>query len=199
VGCATARSQTIAWWHRSGDRWEVVAEGTFERIQGQSLEAVVSSPIQNAQEHWARASVGNLYARPMAGDVVVPIEVEAQRKTRVSPLVVLNARELFSGDELTLKGEENLQRAASPFHGKKGRILVESHILRPGPRDNLRLQSELRARAVAQHLQNKMGWETEDIVTMGFGADNLRLGMTKREEMPWEKFEESVIIRLSPM
>lgn len=187
-------------------RWEVVGTGRVERLNGALAEATVTveadsadpSPFGHAHERLPLR--GNLYPRPMVGDVVVPVVAEVRQRPQLNPRVELNALELFdsSGEGLTASGREQLAEALARFAGASGRLLVEVHTRTPGNRVALRRASQLRADAVAQFAMRELGLASEQVVPVGFGSDSLENGFVEVPAWPARALSESVVLRILP-
>ncbi len=187
-------------------RWAVVGQGRVERINGALAEATVSVDAQSADDsphghvHPQLPLRGNLFPRPMVGDVVVPVLSEVRARPRVNPRIEIDAGTLFdgSGEALSEGGRERLAQAIRGFASASGRLLVEAHIRTAGDRRALRRVSQLRADAVAQFAMRELGVEPDRVVPVGFGSDGFTGGFVEVPAWPARAPLESVVLRVLP-
>jgi len=185
-------------------RWAVVALGRAERLNGSQVEGHVSVNSEAASwatmghAEWALPLRRNLYPRPMAGDVVVPVTREAALRPRIFPRLSFDAGRLFQGDDLSESGRGMLRAHLKKFSGASGRLLVEAHSQTPGDRTALRRETQLRAETVAQFVSREMGVDPERIVALGFGSDGLTTGSRDVPAWPDKPSDETIVLRVLP-
>ena len=167
-----------------GGHWATVAEGNAARASGDIVEGIAWAASDFGQQadsfgvpNAALTVEGNLFPRPMVGDYVVPVEKIVISKPRINPKVTLSVAGLFDGEELSEIGRNKIDSEMEKFSKAQGRLLVEVHAARPGDRNLLLYETQLRANLIAQHIATRTGLDRDKIVALGFGSDRLQAGM----------------------
>jgi hypothetical protein len=194
----------------SPGKWATVAKGLVIGRNGAVFEADVEAGPHSEENlgEVERVAVqsGNLYWRPMAGDYVVSVEKSIASKIQISPLIEMGVDELFAREragrlysfDLSEKGKTRLREEFERFRSLSGRLIVEGFLSRPGDRDDLRTESRIRAKSVADYLQQTFELQDDRIAAMGYGGDLLPTGMRPVARWPKRQIEEGIVLRLLP-
>ncbi|MGY3802946.1 OmpA family protein [Pigmentibacter ruber] len=190
-------------------KWVFVGKGNVTGINGNIVEAVISG-FSDIETQFGKIpaefiSSGNIYWKPMVGDTIFPVEKHINRKIAISPRVEIPFQDLFiSSDlnqysyEISKQGEDILKEKFSQFKKLNGRILIESFILTSGNREQLRIESLIRAQSVSKYLANLYNIESNQIVTIGYGNDWLQSGLQPIKGWPNNNITSGIIIRMLP-
>lgn len=153
----------------------------------------------------ALAQSGNLYWHPMVGDVVMPVRTQILNTLRVTPRLQFSFRELFEmrsngsySFNLSESGRQKLRENFGVFKSLNGRLLIEGAVNSRGVRSDLRLQSQMRAKAVAQFLVHDFNLEADKLVVLGNGSDGLPTGYVQIPKWPGLDMSDSITLRSLP-
>jgi hypothetical protein len=190
-------------------KWVFLGKGNVEGINGNIVEAIIhgfeyqrSSPGKFPQDF---VETGNMYWRPMSGDSVYPIQKYITKKIAISPRFEISAQELFVTQELnqfsyeiSKQGEELLKEKFSYFKNMNGRMLVEGFILTPGNREELRIESLMRAQAISKYLTDVFKLDSNQIIAIGYGNDWLQTGMREVKSWPQKEITNGIVLKMLP-
>ena len=190
-------------------KWVFLGKGNVEGINGNIVEAVIngfeyqgSPPGKFPQDF---VETGNMYWRPMAGDSVYPVQKNINKKVAISPKFEISSQELFVSQdlnqfsyELSKQGEELLKEKFSYFKNMNGRMLVEGFILTSGNREELRIESLMRAQAISKYLANIFKLDQNQIIAIGYGNDWLQEGMQPVKNWPQKNIINGIILKMLP-
>lgn len=190
-------------------KWVYLGKGNVTGINGNIVEATINGYEYNEKSAGKipneLAETRNMYWRPMTGDVVFPIQKNISKKLFVSPKVELSFQELFvSVDlnqysyELSKQGEEILREKFEQFKNLNGRMLIEGFILTSGNREELRIESLMRAQSISKYLTNAFNIHESQIVSIGYGNDWLQKGMTPIKSWPNKTISHGITLRMMP-
>lgn len=163
-------------------RWVSVGRGTVNSAAGALVEGQLSAagePVTvNAQLSDDVITSGNLFPTPMVGDWVVVRKTEITAKLGIAPRVELPVRELFlatsqnNGVELTGAGQKTLRSVLKDtFAQARGRLLIEVHARRTGPRAYLRQLTLQRAKSIERFLRYEFELDSRQVVSVGLGSE----------------------------
>lgn len=163
-------------------RWVAVGRGTVNSASGVLVEGQLSAagePVTvNAQLSDDVITSGNLFPTPMVGDWVVVRKSEITAKRAITPRVVLPVRDLFlatsqnNGVELTGAGQNTLRSVLNKsFAQARGRLLIEVHARRTGPRAYLRQLTLQRAKSIERYLRYEFELDASQVVSVGLGSE----------------------------
>ena len=79
-----------------------------------------------------------------------------------------------------------------------GRILIEAFILASGNREQLRIESLMRAQSISKYLAGLYNIESNQIVTIGYGNDWIQSGLQPVKGWPNNNVTSGIIIRMLP-
>jgi OmpA family len=190
-------------------KWVFLGKGNVEGINGNIVEAVINgfeyqgaAPGKFPQDF---VETGNMYWRPMAGDSVFPIQKNINKKTSISPRFEISSQEIFVTQELnqfsyeiSKQGEELLKEKFSYFKNMNGRMLVEGFILTSGNREELRIESLMRAQAISKYLVNIFKLDQNQVIAIGYGNDWLQPGMQPVKSWPQKDITNGIILKMLP-
>ncbi|KAB8031061.1 OmpA family protein [Fluviispira multicolorata] len=190
-------------------RWVFLGRGNVESINGNTVEAIIKGIdiTQYPAGKYPRKFIemGNLYWRPMAGDVVFPVEKIISRKILISPKFEIAYENIFTNlgngnysFDLTPEGQEYLDDKFSYFKNLNGRLEIDGFYLTSGDKEQLRLESLMRAQAVGNYLVRRFNLNPEQVVTLGYGNDWLQSGMQPVKSWPQKNLMRGVILKLLP-
>lgn len=190
-------------------KWVFLGKGNVEGINGNIVEAIINgfeyqgSPPGKFPQNFV--DTGNIYWRPMAGDSVFPVQKNVNKKIAISPKFELSSQEIFVSLELNQfsyeispQGEELLKEKFSYFKNMNGRILVEGFILTSGNREDLRIESLMRAQAISKYLANTFKLNQNQIIAIGYGNDWLQTGMQPVKNWPQKDITNGIILKMLP-
>lgn len=190
----------------STGQWAVVGRGIVGNQSGAVIEgeavAVRGSELGENASAQSLAQAGNLYWRPMVGDVVLPIKAEIQATIRITPKLRLAVSELFSRNaagystELSDVGRERIKESIEQLRGVSGRLVVESYAQIRGQRAQLRRTTQARANAVAQFIARSFRIPPEKLLAIGLGGEGLSKGFSPVAQWPEQDPEEAVVLRV---
>ncbi len=190
-------------------KWVFLGKGNVTGINGNMVEAIITSPLKiSAQFGKIPAefiSSGNMYWRPMVGDTIYPVDKVINKKITLSPRIEIPFHDLFiSMDlnqysyEISKQGEDILKEKFTAFLKANGRLLIEAFILTSGNREQLRIESLMRAQSISKYLANLYNIDPNQIVTIGYGNDWLQSGLQPVKGWPKQNVTSGIIIRLLP-
>ena len=190
-------------------KWAFLGKGNVVGINGNYVEAII-----NGHEYIGKSAgkipddmieTGNMYWRPMAGDVIFPVEKTIHKKLTISPKIELSFQQLFISEnlnqysyELSKQGEEILKDKFEKFKNLNGKLLIEGFILKSGNREELRIESLMRAQSVSKYLTNEFNINENQIVSIGYGNDWLKTGMQPIKIWPNKETSHGIILRMLP-
>ncbi len=190
-------------------KWVFLGKGNVEGINGNIVEATIHGfeyqgmpPGRFPQDF---VETGNIYWRPMAGDSVYPIQKSVTKKIAISPRFEISSQDLFVTQELnqftyeiSKQGEELLKEKFSYFKNMNGRLLVEGFVLTTGNREELRLESLMRAQAISKYLANIFKLNQNQVIAIGYGNDWLQTGMQPVKSWPQKEITNGIILKMLP-
>lgn len=190
-------------------KWVFLGNGYVTGINGNMVEAIVAnnSRVQGKLGKIPSEFIatGNSYWRPMIGDAIFPVEKYVNKKLSVSPKIEIPFQDLFISQdlnqysyEISKQGEEILKEKIKLFKQAKGRLLIEAFILTSGNREQLRIESLMRAQSISNYISNLYNIESEQIVTIGYGNDWLQTGLQAEKKWPKKNITSGIILRLLP-
>lgn len=190
-------------------KWVFLGKGNVEKINGNSVEALISGydekHVSSGKIPQNFVETRNMFWRPMAGDSVFPIQKNISKKIIISPKFELATHDIFTSLELnkysfeiSSQGEELLKEKFSYFKNFNGRLLVEGFILSSNNREELRIESLMRAQAVAKYLQDIFNLDEDKIIAIGYGNDWLKTGMQPVKSWPQKNISSGIVLRLMP-
>ena len=190
-------------------RWAIVGQGIAGGRSGRLVDGVATAvndrPAANVLEESALAQSGNFYWRPMVGDAVMPVHAHIGHTMRVTPKLRYALAELFERNangsfsyDLSEEGRQRLRENFKVFGAVKGRVMIEGVAQIPGRRSELRLQSQVRAKAVAQFLARDFEIESEKLVAVGYGSEGMPSGFAPVAQWPELDMSESITLRVMP-
>lgn len=186
-------------------RWEVVGQGALEGINGTLAEAKVTAGGQSDEKTIVANAIqtGNLYPRPMAGDLIAPTKPIVEQRIAINRRFEFPIAQLFElGSQnmqtynLSDEGREKIRLAMESFQNAKGRLLVEGFIHRAGSRDDLQIESQMRATSVAQFVRREFGIADNQVVAIGLGASSYETGFNVVAKWPAATVDEGIVIRV---
>lgn len=188
-------------------RFVSLAQGTVQRINGRQVEAYVKSaevdPLLWKFPEGELAAQANLFPKPMVGDFVVPLLQNVSRRLRITPKLTYPLEEIFENEKdfnnsynISSEGELLLKQALTHFEKIRGRLAVEVFLNQEGDREALRLQSLIRAQAVASHLRRVAHLKEDQVIPIGIGSDGLESGLQTVEF--GDRVESGVTLKILP-
>lgn len=186
-------------------RWEVVGEGTLEGINGTLAEAKVTGSGETDEKAIVAKAIqtGNLYPRPMSGDLIAPIKPMVEQRVAITRRFEFPIAQLFEiGSQniqsynLSDEGREKIRLAMQALQNAKGRLLIEGFIHRAGSRDDLQIESQMRATSVAQFVRREFGIADNQVVAIGLGASSYETGFNSVPKWPATVVDEGIVIRV---
>ncbi len=190
-------------------KWVFLGKGNVEGINGNIVEAIIHGfeyqglPPGKFPQDFVES--GNMYWRPMAGDSVYPIQKNITKKLAVSPRFEISSQDIFVSQELnqfsyeiSKQGEELLKEKFSYFKNMNGRMLVEGFVLAIGNREELRIESLMRAQAISKYLANVFKLDQNQIIAIGYGNDWLQTGMQPIKSWPQKEITNGIILKMLP-
>ncbi|WGL61236.1 hypothetical protein QEJ31_06480 [Pigmentibacter sp. JX0631] len=190
-------------------KWVFVGKGNVTGVNGNIVEALISG-ASDIESQYGKIpneyiTTANIYWKPMVGDTIFPIEKHINRKISISPRVEISFQDLFiSSDlnqfsyEISKQGEDILKEKFNQFKKLNGRILIEAFILSSGNREQLRIESLMRAQSISKYLANLYNIESNQIVTIGYGNDWIQSGLQPVKGWPNNNVTSGIIIRMLP-
>ncbi|MBX9703467.1 MAG: hypothetical protein K2X39_04880 [Silvanigrellaceae bacterium] len=202
-------------------RWEYIAQGHVKQINGNSVEAEVTPyyELSSQKTSFSAHSLakGNFFWTPMVGDIVIPNTKTIVQVKKIYPNYPLDNRDVFvkleNGTysfEISEYGKQLLKRYFQMFLGANGRLSVGGFVnvdldQEQIPSDSLskfslrekrRVESLLRAQAVASFLELEFKLQPRQLFAYGFGDDLKKLGMQEVKTWPNQDVEQGIVIRL---
>jgi outer membrane protein OmpA-like peptidoglycan-associated protein len=165
-------------------RWLQVGRGAFSGVSWDMAEGVVlaeNSPaaLEASGERTIGSRFGNLYWRPMKGDIVRPIRPEIVKRQQIVKRFQFDLVSLFesagseSSLELTAEGKARLTASARELATYGKPIIVEAFSNIAGAREPLRRESQVRAYTVAKYLATALSLPSDRFIPIGIGSDGL--------------------------
>ncbi|WP_397600717.1 OmpA family protein [Silvanigrella sp.] len=190
-------------------KWAFLGKGNVIGINGNIVEALIKGYEYKASSAGKIpidfVDTGNMYWRPMAGDVIFPVEKIINKKLTVSPKIELSFQDLFiSVDlnqysyELSKQGEEILKDKFEKFKNLNGKMLIEGFILTSGNREELRIESLMRAQSVSKYLANTFNINENQIISIGYVNDWIQSGMQPVKSWPNKEMTHGIVLRMIP-
>lgn len=185
----------------------VLGKGTVTNVNGGMVQAHVTSPnlvemsLGKSSQNWIESR--NLIWRPMVGDIVIPIYKHIQKALVVSPTFQFNTNDLFIKREdgtysftLSELGQNLLKEKFEKFKNRNGRLLVEGYNLNPGSREEMRLDSLMRAQTVSTFFIREYSLEQSRVVPVGYGNDWLQTGMQPVDTIHNLQSDDGIILKI---
>lgn len=184
-------------------QWVRVAEG---QVQGTSGQLIWGAAVNDASSDAANAqNTGNLYPRPMVGDVIAPQHVEVRAAARITPKVTLSFADIFEKNDsggyslnLTENGKNLILATTERFRGMSGRLMIEAHLRKGGNRDLLEQESRMHAATVGQFITGRFRFEPNQVVAIGMGATELEGEWVQKPTWPAQNPAEKLVFRVVP-
>jgi len=177
-----------------------LGEGFAKAIGPERNKLVRTTPIS---EFEIRSS--NMYWRPMKGDVILPRQQAIAARQRITPKEFFAYDGLFvreSGNDFTAeisdKGRKSIIAFIDRLRGLTGRIGVEVFSNRPGNRENLREDTQVRANIIARHIVQSLGLRDDSVVAIGLGSSGLPGDSRPVPAWPAREIVDGVVIRILP-
>ncbi len=184
-------------------QWVSVAEGQVQGTSGHLIWG--SAAIDPSSMHSNAENTGNLYPRPMVGDVIAPQHVEVRAAARITPKITLAYVDIFEKNDsggysfnLTEKGKNLLIATTEKFRGMSGRLMIEAHLRMGGSRDLLEQESRMHAATVEQFITGRFRFEPNQVVAIGMGATELEGEWVQKPVWPEQYSVEKLVFRVVP-
>ncbi len=186
--------------------YQSIAKGHVDQVNGKMVTAKVTIPkngeINLGKWSLEQAKQGNLFARPMAGDEVIPYQHKVvNHKLFISPIVVIAHEDLFEKTNsetysfsLSEFGRSQLKEKFKVFAKTSGNLQIQGFVLKPGDPNKLREESLLRAQAVANYLVREFNLDQRKIIPIGYSNDWFNQETNTMNNLP----SEGVIIKSLP-
>ncbi len=192
-------------------KWVFLGAGQVRSLTGSLGEGYArsvtfsnTSRSGTVSEFEARSS--NLYWRPMGGDIILPRQYSVSERQRITPRETFGYQSVFIREkgntfsiELSETGKKSIAAVVNKMRGATGRLGVECFSNRPGNREDLREDTQIRANIIAQHIAQSFGLREESVVAIGLGSS--ALASDAREVRPWPiaaDFVDGITIRILP-
>ncbi len=192
-------------------KWVFVGAGAVRNITGELGEGLarpiaLASPLKPGTPTEFEKQSSNLYWRPMGGDIVLPRQYKIVSRERITHKETLGFESLFvreRGDNFTIELSESGKRAlaaiVNKMRGASGRLGVEVFSNRPGKREDLREDTQIRANIVARHISQSFGLNDNAIVAIGLGSLGLVADVQETRSWPASTdVVDGVVIRILP-
>ncbi|WP_338636094.1 OmpA family protein [Spirobacillus cienkowskii] len=188
-------------------KWVFLGKGNVENLNGNNVEARIygidTKSIESDKTFNHLVETKNLYWRPMVGDIVFPLQKVINKKIAISPKIELASEEIFISSELnqfsyeiSKQGEELLKEIFEIFKNKRGRLIIEGYVLTSGNREDLRIESLMRAQAVLKFLANTFELDQTQIIAVGYGNDWFKPGMQRLKTWPKKNIISGITIKM---
>lgn len=193
-------------------KWVFVGAGVVQNMTGSLGEGFARAigPERNKSTRTAAVSEfeirsSNMYWRPMKGDIILPRQQAIASRQRITPKEFFAYDSLFvreSGNdfsaEISDKGRKAIVAFVDRLRGLSGRIGVEVFSNRPGSRENLREDTQIRANIVARHIVQSFGLRDDSVVAIGLGSSGLPGDSRQVPAWPAKELLDGVVIRILP-
>jgi hypothetical protein len=192
-------------------KWTILGAGEVERVNGNLIEASIvgtHNPFDGKDPGLNEIpksviEFGNFYWRPMVGDRVFPIQKTLFNKLSITPKIELDTQELFVhlgnqmySYDLSDHGKKILEKKFRLFENKRGRLLIEGFVSSPGDKEELRIESLIRAQTVQKYFINTFQLHSSQIIAVGYGSDGLQTGMVPIKMGPNQKIMNGVRLKM---
>jgi hypothetical protein len=187
----------------------IVGQGTVEYINGTMVHAKVKG-FENSMYSYgippeSFVSSGNLFWRPMVGDMILYRTTVITKAPRISPKYELWVEELFmkSSDgsysfDLSEQGREILYKKFGTLRPTSQKFLIEGFSLKYGDRGLVRTETLMRAQTVASYLAAAFNLNPNAIVSIGYGSDWFKTGMQPTSSHNPDMVSDGIILRVFP-
>jgi outer membrane protein OmpA-like peptidoglycan-associated protein len=146
-----------------------------------------------------------MFWQPMAGDSVFPIQRNINKKLTITPRFELSSQDIFVtlelnqySYEISKQGENILKEKFSYFKNLSGRLLVEGFVYKSGNREELRIESLMRAQAVSKYIANNFNIDPGQVIAIGYGNDWMQPGMQPVNNWPIQNITSGIVIKMMP-
>ena len=188
-------------------RYITIATGTVRKLNGNIVEGVVNALNENevhlGKSTQERIEFRNLIWRPMVGDEILPIQKQISKVVSSLPEFKLQTNDLFLKESdnsftyaLSEEGQKYLKSKFEMIRNKRGRLLVQGFISSAGDREELRMESLMRAQTVATFLMREFSLNESQVISVGVGNDWRQPGMQPVGENESVQSESGVILKV---